>query len=86
MLQETMSTLDPDQEEIYKFLGVEQADGIKTKRMTLYERVKEEVTKRLKLLMKFELNDKNLIMIKAINFQVTSSGGLSNECMQGEKC
>ena len=29
MLQERMKTLDPDQEETYKFLGVEQADGIK---------------------------------------------------------
>eukprot|EP00112_Aurelia_sp_Birch-Aquarium-sp1_P016078 Seg361.8 transcript_id=Seg361.8/GoldUCD/mRNA.D3Y31 product="hypothetical protein" protein_id=Seg361.8/GoldUCD/D3Y31 len=43
VLQERMETLDPDQEEIYKFLGVEQADGIKTKKM--YERVKEEVKK-----------------------------------------
>ena len=31
VLQERMETMDPDQEEIYKFLGVEQADGIKTK-------------------------------------------------------
>ena len=48
---------------MYKFLGVEQADGIRTKQV--YERVKEEVTKRLKLLMKSELNDGNLI--QAIN-------------------
>ena len=61
-----MKTFDPDQEEIYKFLGVEQADGIKTKKV--YERVKEEVTKRLKLLTKFELNDENLI--QAINSKV----------------
>ena len=59
MLQERMKILDPDQEEMYKFLGVEQADGIKTKQV--YERVKEEMTKRLKLLMKSELNDENLI-------------------------
>ena len=38
---------------------MEQADGIKTKQV--YERVKEEMTKRLKLLMKSALNDKNLI-------------------------
>ena len=55
--------LEPDQEEMYKFLGVEQADGIKKKKV--YERVKVEVTKRLKLLMKSELNDENLI--QAIN-------------------
>ena len=65
VLQERMKTLDPDQEEMYKFLGVEQADGIKTKKV--YERVKE-VTKRLKLLMKSELNDENLI--QAINSKV----------------
>ena len=31
VLQGRMKTLDPDQEEMNKFLGVEQADGIKTK-------------------------------------------------------
>ena len=43
VLQERMKTLNPDQEEMYKFLGVEQADGIRTKQV--YERVKEEMTK-----------------------------------------
>ena len=46
--------------------GVEQANGIRTKQV--YERVKEEMTKRLKLLMKSELNDENLI--QAINSKV----------------
>ena len=68
VLQERMKTLNPDQEEMYKFLGVEQADGIRTKQV--YERVKEEMTKRLKLLMKSELNDENLI--QAINSKVIS--------------
>ena len=53
-------------EETFKFLGVQQELGIKTKRV--YERVKEEVTKRLKLLMKSELNDENLI--QAINVKI----------------
>ena len=44
---------------MYKFREVEQADGIKTKRV--YEIVKEEVTKRLKPVIKSELNDENLI-------------------------
>ena len=66
VLQERMKTLDPDKEEMYKFLGVEPADGIKTKKV--YERVKEEVTKRLKLLMNSEPNDENLI--QAINSKV----------------
>ena len=61
VLQERMKILNPDQEEMYKFLGVEQADGIRTKQV--YERVKEEMTKRLKLLMKSELNDENLIQV-----------------------
>ena len=66
VLQERMKILDPDQEEVYKFLGVEQADGIKTKRV--YERIKKEVTKRLKILIKSELNDENLI--QTINLKV----------------
>ena len=51
---------------IYKFLGIEQADGIRTK--AVYERVKEEVAKRMKMIVKTELNDENLI--KAINIKV----------------
>ena len=66
VLEERMKTMDPDENEIYKFLGIEQVDGIKTK--AVYERVKEEVTKRVKMLTKTELNDANLI--KAINMKV----------------
>ena len=63
---ERMKTMDPDENEIYKFLGIEQADGIRTK--AVYERVKEEVAKRMKMIVKTELNDENLI--KAINIKV----------------
>ena len=66
VLQERMKILNPDQEEMYIFLGVEQADGIRTKQV--HERVKDEMTKRPKLLMKSELNDENLI--QAINSKV----------------
>eukprot|EP00112_Aurelia_sp_Birch-Aquarium-sp1_P026416 Seg9358.2 transcript_id=Seg9358.2/GoldUCD/mRNA.D3Y31 product="hypothetical protein" protein_id=Seg9358.2/GoldUCD/D3Y31 len=66
IVQARMQTVDPDQEEIYKFLGVEQTNGIKTKKV--YQRVKEEVKKRLKLPTKSELNDENLI--QAINSKV----------------
>ena len=31
VLEERMKTMDPDENEIYKFLGIEQADGIKMK-------------------------------------------------------
>ena len=66
VLEERMKTMDPDENEIYKFLGIEQADGIRTK--AVYERVKEEVAKRMKMIVKTELNDENLI--KAINIKV----------------
>ena len=66
VLKERMKTMDPDENEIYKFLGIEQADGIRTK--AVYERVKEEVAKRMKMIVKTELNDENLI--KAINIKV----------------
>ena len=44
VLEERMKTMDPDENEIYKFLGIEQADGIKTKKV--FESVKGEVNKR----------------------------------------
>ena len=66
VLEERMKTMNPDENEIYKFLGIKQADGINMK--AVYERVKEEVTKRVKMLTKTELNDANLI--KAINMKV----------------
>ena len=56
VLQEKMKTMDPDQKEIYKFLGGEQTDGIKTKEV--YNRVKEEINRRLHMLTKTELKDK----------------------------
>ena len=60
VLEERMKTMDPDDEnEVYKFLGIEQADGIRTK--TVFERVKEEVSKRVKMIANTELNDANLI-------------------------
>ena len=58
--------MDPDENKIYKFLGIEQADGIRTK--AVYKRVKEEVAKRMKMILKTKLNDENLI--KAINIKV----------------
>ena len=66
VLEERMKTMDPDENEIYKFLGVEQADCIKTK--NVFERVKNEVKKRTKMLVETELNDTNLI--RAINENV----------------
>ena len=59
VLKERMKTMDSDENEIYKFLGIEQADGIKTKKV--FERVKGEVNKRVKMLTNTELNDVNLV-------------------------
>ena len=66
VLEERMESMDPNENEIYKFLGIEQADGIKTKRV--YEWVKYEVTKRVRMLINTELNDINLV--RAINTKV----------------
>ena len=60
-----MKTMDPDENEIY-MLGVEQADGIKTKEV--FERVKVKVNKRVNMLTNNELNDVNLV--RAINTKV----------------
>ena len=66
VLNERMKTIDPNENEIYKFLGVEQADGIKKKEV--YKRVKEEINRRLNIIARTELNDKN--QVKAINTKV----------------
>ena len=66
VLEERMRTIDPDETEIYKFLGIEQADGIKTKKV--FERVKGEVNKKVKMLTNTKLNDVNLMC--AINTKV----------------
>ena len=76
-LHERMKTIDPNQNETYTFLGVEQADGIKAKEV--YARVKGEVTRRLEILTKMELNDKNLF--RAINTKVIQDAAHPmNEC------
>ena len=66
VLEEGIKTMDPDENEIYKFLGIEQVDGIKTKKV--FERVKCVVKKRVKMLTNTELNDVNLV--RAINTKV----------------
>ena len=66
ILEERMQTMNPDENEICKFLRVEQADGIKTK--AVFERVKAEVMKRVRMLIDTKLNNANLI--SAINAEV----------------
>ena len=66
VLSERTKTIDPDKNEIYKFVGVEQADAVKQKEV--YNRVKEEISRKMNIITRTELNDKNLI--KAINMKV----------------
>ena len=67
-LNEKIKALDPNKNEIYKLLGVEQADGIKMKEV--YSKVKEEISGRINIITRTELSDKNLV--KAINTKVIS--------------
>ena len=66
VLEERMKTMDPVENEVYKFLRIEKADGIRTK--MVFERVKEKVSKRVKMIANTELNDAN--PIKAINMKI----------------
>ena len=66
VLEERIKTMDPNENEIYKFLGIKKADGIKSKKV--FERMKCEVKKRVTMLTNTELNDVNLV--RAINTKV----------------
>ena len=75
VLNERMRTIDPDEKKIYKFLGDAQADRIKKKEV--YNRVKEEISRRINIITRTELNDN---MVKTINMSHARSS-LSNECL-----
>ena len=78
---EKMDALDSNKNEIYKFLGYEQADKIDVKRVM--ERVKKEIRKRLDHLTGLNLNDKNLM--KAINCRIIPViGCVINICNLGK--
>jgi hypothetical protein len=58
-----------EQRKTYKYLGSEESDGIQQKEMK--ERLKEEDIRRLRMILKFELNAKNKIAaIGALAFPV----------------
>ena len=81
VLEEKMKALDPDKNEIYKFLGCEQNDKIDVDRVM--ERVKKEIKKRLDHLVSLNLNDQNLM--KAINCRVVPVAGyIMNVCNIGK--
>ena len=78
VLEEKMKALDPQKNDVCKFLGCEQSDDIDVKKVL--ERVKKETKKRTEHLVKLYLNDKNLM--KAINCRVIPvSGYIVNVCM-----
>ena len=77
VIEEKMKALNPDQREIYKFLGCEQAEKIDMERVMA--RVKAETQKRMNALVQQDLYDKNLI--KAINRTVIPVPGyVMNVC------
>ena len=77
VLEERMDALDPNKNEIYKFLGHKQANKIDVKR--IMESVKKEIRRRMNHLTGLNLNDKN--MMKAIKCQVISVAGyITNVC------
>ena len=51
------------QEEVYKYLGVDENDGIQYSKMK--EKIRKEYTKRLRLILRTELNGRN--KVQAIN-------------------
>ena len=57
--------MDPDENEIHKFLGVEHADEIKTE--VVFECVKSEVEKRVKMPGNTKFNDTNFISTINVN-------------------
>ena len=76
-----MEALDPNKNEIYKFVGFEQANKIDAKRVM--ERVKTKIRKMLDHLTELNLNDQNLM--KAINCRVIPVAGyLMNVCNLGK--
>ena len=81
VLEEKMEAIDPNKNEIYTFLGFEQANKIDVKRVM--ERVKKEIRKRLDHLTSLNLNDQNLM--KAINSRVIPVAGyVMNVCHLGK--
>ena len=59
VLDGRLETMDRDENNIYKFLGVEQLDDIKMKQV--YNRVKEEISRKMNIMTRTELINKNLV-------------------------
>ena len=78
VLEKKMKALDPEKNDVYKFLGCEQRDDSDVKKVL--ERVKKEIKKCAEHLVKLHLNDKNLM--EAINCRVIPVAGyIMNVCV-----
>ena len=78
VLEEKMKALNPEKNDVCKFLGCEESDDIDVKKVL--EKVKKEIKKRTEHLVKLHLNDKNLM--KAINCRVIPvTGYIMNVCV-----
>ena len=78
VLEEKMKALNPEKNDVCKFLGCEESDDIDVKKVL--ERVKKEIKKRTEHLVKLHLNGKNLM--KAINCRVIPvTGYIMNVCV-----
>ena len=67
VLNEKMKTIEHDENEIYKFLGVEQADGINIKEVShraekMYIIV-EKFSRKMNIITKTKLNFKNVVTL-----------------------
>ena len=77
VLDERMNALDPDANEIYRFLGCEQAD--KVDKGKVMERVMKEVVMRMRSITQLELYNKNLV--RAVNCKaIPVTGCVMNAC------
>ena len=72
-----MRTMHPDQIGKKHFLGVEREDGIRTSE--IYNRVENEVKRRLKITTKTKLNDK--ILMKVINTKMIAFVVYLKDCI-----
>ena len=66
ILSEKMKALDPAEGDMYKFLGLEQSEGIQ--RTSVMVKINKEMQERLTKILELELSDKH--MINAINSRV----------------
>ena len=66
-LNEKMKTMEHGENEIYKFLGVEQADGINIKEVSHRAKkvyiIVEKFSKKMNIITKTKLNNKNVVTL-----------------------